>query len=180
MIQAHLNINNMKTATKLLAVTGIVSFGFSLVQPAHAQTLAKNGAWLEKQFNQLTIDDDKDKDENATFRFRGCQINMDVDSKDKDVSVGVNMAWQLKDVRKVSYKKNKDGQYTLLLDVPADKVKMAMNLGGFGGSFNTDGKDKDNKDNTTSLTFNTKDESLIKQIKQKLEESVQLCRQGKN
>jgi hypothetical protein len=88
------------------------------------------------------------------------------------------MGWLLKDVRKVSYKKESNGQYKLLLDVPADKVSMAMNIGGFSGSYSTDDKDK-GKDNTTSFGLDTTDESLVKQLKQKLEESVQLCRRGK-
>lgn len=107
-------------------------------------------------------------------------MNMDLNTKDKDVSVGMHMGWLLSDIHKVNYRKDKDGQYTLLLDVPADKVKMAMNLGGFGGSFNQDNKDKNNKDNTTSLNLSTSDEAMVKQIKQRLEESARLCRQGKN
>lgn len=168
----------MKAAIKLLTVVTL-SCGISLLAgQTHAQTLAKNGNWLEKQLNKLVMDEDKDQ--TPKFAFKGCQMNMNVDSKDKDVSVGMDMDWQLKDVRKVSYKKRENGQYTLMLDVPADKVKMAMSLGGFSGSLNTSGKDNHNKNNTTSLTLDTKDESLVRQIKQKIEESVQLCRQGKD
>ena len=168
----------MKTPIKSALALAFTCFTYATLQSAQAQTLTKNGRWLEKQFDQL-IKDKKDS-EVPTFTFKGCQMNMNLDTKDKDVSVGMHMAWLLGDVRKISYKKDKDGQYTLLLDVPADKVKMAMNVGGFGGSFNQDGKDKQNKDNTTSLNLSTTDESLVKQIKQKLEESVQLCQQGKN
>lgn len=167
----------MKASIELLTIIAFTCSNLLLAQPIHAQTLAKNTDWLEKQFNKLIVD--KDESETPKFIFRGCQMNMTIDSKDKDVSVGMNMAWQLRDVRKVSYKKEKNGQYTLIMDVPADKVRMAMSLGGFSGSFNTDGKDKQNKDNTTSLNLDTKDEPLVKQIKQKLDESVQLCRQGK-
>jgi len=166
----------MKINGKLL--TALLWAAFLGTAPAQAQTLAKNGNWLEKQLNRLVMD--KDGNQTPKFSFKGCGMNMTLDSKEEDVSVGMQMAWQLKDVRKVSYKKDKNGQYTLLLDVPADKVKMAMSVGGFSGSFNNDGKDGKNKDNTTSLTLNTSDESLMKQIKQKLEESGQLCRQGKN
>lgn len=118
------------------------------------------------------------------FDFNGCQMNMVLDSKDKDVSIGMNIAWQLKDVRTVSYKQGKNGQYTLVLDVPTDKVKMSMGMGGFAGSFNSDdvdskNKDSKNKDNTTSFTLDTKDEPLVREIKQKFEESVQLCRNQK-
>ena len=167
----------MKTSIKSVSVVAFAWLTFSISQPAQAQTLAKNGQWLEKQFDKL-IKDEKDN-KVPKFTFKDCQMNMNLDAKDKDVSVGMHMAWLLSDVRKISYKKDKDGQYTLLLDVPADKIKMAMNLGGFGGSFNQDGKDKHNKDNTTSLNLSTTDELLVRQIKQKLEESVQLCQQGK-
>jgi hypothetical protein len=105
-------------------------------------------------------------------------MNMAVADKDKDGSVNINMGWLLKDVRSVSYKKEPSGQYKLLLDVPADKMSMAMNIGGFSGSYNIGDKEK-GKDNTTSFGLDTTDESLVKQIKQKLEESVQLCRRGK-
>ncbi|MFD2937838.1 hypothetical protein [Spirosoma flavum] len=168
----------MKTSIKSVLAAAFTCLTLATLQPTQAQTLAKNGQWLEKQFDQL-IKDEK-ANEVPKFTFKGCQMNMDLDTKDKDVSVGMHMAWLLSDVRKISYKKDKDGQYTMLLDVPADKVKMAMNVGGFGGSFNQDGKDKHNKDNTTSLNLSTTNESLVKQIKQKLEESVQLCQQGKN
>lgn len=168
----------MKASIKFSTSVAIVCLAFATAQPTYAQTLAKNGAWLEKQFDKL-IKDEKD-DETPKFTFRGCQMSMDLDTKDKEASVGMHMAWLLSDVRKVSYKKDKDGQYTLLLDVPADKVKMTMNLGGFGGSFNQDSKDKGKKDNTTSVGLSTTDESLVRQIKQKLEESVQLCHRGKN
>lgn len=168
----------MKTSIKSVLAAAFTCLTFAIISPAQAQTLAKNGQWLEKQFDQL-IKDKKDN-ESPKFTFRGCQMNMDLDTKDKEVSVGMHLGWLLSDVRKVSYKKEKDGQYSLLLDVPADKVKMAMNVGGFGGSFNQDGKDKHNKDNITSLNLSTTNESLVKQIKQKLEESVQLCQQDKN
>lgn len=168
----------MEISTRKLIISLLTCFIFLLTQHTHAQTLIKNEDWLEKQFNKLVTD--KDEKETPKFTFKGCQMSMALDSRDKDVSVGMNIAWQLRDVQKVSYKKEKNGQYTLLLDVPADKVKMAMSLGGFSGAFNTDGKDKPNKDNTTSLNLATNDESLVKQIKQKLEESVQFCRQQKH
>lgn len=169
----------MKTYTKLLTMATFAYFAIGLAHSTHAQTLVRNEAWLEKQFSKLVTDDDDG--DTPKFTFKGCQMNMAVDSKDKDVAVGMNMAWQLSDIRKVGYKKEKDGKYTLLLEVPADKVKMAMNVGSFSGSFNGDGKGKNDKDsNTTTLGLDTKDEALVKQLKQKLEESVQLCRQGKN
>lgn len=150
----------MRTYTKYFTISALACLTLLLVQQTHAQTLVKNEDWLEKQFNKL-VTDEQDK-ETSKFTFKGCQMNMALDSKDSDASVGMNMAWQLRDVRTVSYKKEKNGQYTLLLDVPADKVAMAMSMGGFSGSFNADGKDKQNKDNTTSLNLATKDESLVK------------------
>ena len=39
------------------------------------------------------------------------------------------VSWSLKDVRKVSYKKEKDGNYEQVLDVPADRVKVDLSFG---------------------------------------------------
>ncbi len=173
----------MKQSIKRIATVALLSATIFTGLPAHAQTLAKNTDWLEKQLNKLVKDEDKHdvnvngKKASPKFDFKGCQMNMNLDTKDENVSFGMNMAWQLKDVRKVSYKKDKDGQYSLVLDVPADKVKMNMGVGGFSGSFNSN--DKDKKDSNTSFSLSTKDESLVKEIKQKFDESVQLCRQGK-
>ncbi len=175
----------MKSLAKritILALSGIASLT-SL--STHAQTLAKNTDWIQKQLNRLVTDDDEHemklngKKSTPKFAFNGCQMNMILDTKDKDVSIGMNIGWQLKDVRTISYKPGKNGQYTLVLDVPTDKVKMSMGMGGFSGSFNSDDKDSKNKDNTTSFTLDTKDESLVREIKQKFEESVQLCRKEK-
>lgn len=83
---------------------------------AQAQTLAKNTAWIQKQLNQLVTDDEEHdmnlngKKSTPKFDFKGCQMNMILDSKDKDVSIGMNIGWQLKDVRKISYKQDKKGQ----------------------------------------------------------------------
>ncbi|WP_159470005.1 hypothetical protein [Dyadobacter sp. 3J3] len=172
----------MKIEKSYFTATAFSAFMLLTGLTTQAQTLAKNTAWLEKQLNKLVTDDDnhkmqsKDKKAVPKFDFKGCQMNMVLDSKDENVSFGMNMAWQLKDVRKVSYKQNKDGQYTLILDVPADKIKMNMGIGGFSGSFNMDDEDIKESGTNSSFSLDTKDEALVKEIKQKLEESVQLCR----
>lgn len=169
-------------STALLGLTIVAN------QSAQAQTLNKNTAWLQKQLNALAKEDEdhnvkvNGKKSTPKFDFKGCQMNMNIDSKDEDVSVGMNLAWQLKDVRKVSYKREKDGNYALVLDVPADKVKMNMGIGGFSGTFNmNDEKDKKDKgeNSTSSFSLTTKDEKVVKELKQKFDESVELCRKGK-
>lgn len=176
----------MKTLIKLLTTTALLSTLVLQTGQTRAQTLAKNTDWIQTQLNKLVTDDEEHnmnlngKKSTPKFAFKECQMNMILDSQDKDVSIGMNIGWQLKDVRKISYKQGKNGQYVLVLDVPTDKVKMNMGLGGFSGSFNSDEKDSKSKDNTSSFSLDTKDESLVRQLKQKLEESVQLCRQGKN
>ena len=175
----------MKSLAKRVTILALLGMASLTSLPIHAQTLAKNTDWLQKQLNKLVTDDEEHnmnlngKKSTPKFDFNGCQMNMVLDSKDKDVSIGVNIAWQLKDVRTVSYKPGKNGRYTLILDVPTDKVKMSMGMGGFAGSFNTDDKDSKNKDNTSSFTLDTKDEAVVREIKQKFEESVQLCRKEK-
>jgi hypothetical protein len=175
----------MKSFVKRTATIALLGMASLTSLQAHAQTLAKNTDWIEKQLNKLVTDDEEHdmnlngKKSTPKFAFNGCQMNMILDSKDKDVSIGMNIAWQLRDVRKISYKRGKNGQYALVLDVPTDKVKMSMGLGGFSGSFNADDKDSKDADNTSSFTLDTKDEALVQQIKQKFEESVQLCRKEK-
>ena len=176
----------MKIEKSYFTATAFAAFMLLTGLNTHAQTLAKNTAWLEKQLNKLIIEDNnhnvesKNKKAVPKFDFKGCQMNMVLDSKDENVSFGMNMAWQLKDVRKVTYKQNKDGQYTLILDVPADKIKMNMGVGGFSGSFNMDDEDIKESGTNSSFSLDTKDEALVKEIKQKFEESVQLCRKAKS
>ena len=172
----------MKSFVKRTITIALLGMASLMGLQAHAQTLAKNTDWIEKQLNKLVTDDDEHdtklngKKSTPKFAFDGCQMNMILDTRDEDVSVGMNIAWQLKDVRKVSYKPGKNGQYVLVLDVPTDKVKMSMSLGGFAGSFNADDKDRNDADNTSSFTLDTMDEALVRQLKQRLDASVQLCR----
>lgn len=169
-------------------ITLMILLGAALLPgfQSQAQSLAKNTDWLEKQLNKLVKSDEnrnvksKGKEAVPKFDFKGCQMNMSLDSKDESVSFGMNLAWQLKDVRKVSYKQNKDNEYTLILDVPADKIKMNMGIGGFSGSFNMDDEDVKESGSNSSFSLDTKDEALVKEIKKKLEESVELCKKGKN
>lgn len=176
----------MKILRKFLTTAFLLSVVFLPTRRTQAQTLAKNTDWIQKQLNKLVTDDAahamnlNGKKSTPKFDFNGCQMNMILDSQDKDVLIGMNIGWQLKDVRTVSYRQDKNGQYVLVLNVPTDKVKMSMGVGGFSGSFNADDKDSKGKDNTSSFSLDTKDESLVRQLKQKLEESVPLCRQGKN
>ena len=176
----------MKLTTRFTIAIALLSLTFLTGSQTHAQMLAKNTDWLEKQLNRLVTDDEQHnmnlngKKSTPKFDFNGCQMNMNLDNKDKDVSIGMNVAWQLEDVRKISYKQEKDGQYTLVLDVPADKMKMNMGLGGFSGSFNMNDKDTKGEDTNSSFSLGTKDEALMRQIKQKFDESVQLCRKGAN
>jgi hypothetical protein len=172
----------MKSTVKCITGLALLSMTFLTGLKTQAQTLASNTDWIAKQLNKLVTDDEEHsmnlngKKAQPKFSFKGCQMNMLLDSKDKEVSIGMDIAWQLKEVRHISYQRGKKGQYQLVLDVPTDKVKMNMGLGGFAGSFNTDEKDTKNTDDTSSFTLDTKDEALVGQIKQKLEESVQLCR----
>lgn len=145
-------------------------------------TLKANTDWLTTHLNKLVInDDDKQLNVNGNkskpvFSFAGNKMLMDISAKDKDFSMGFNISWSLKDVRKVSYKKEKDGNYELVLDVPADRIKVDLGFGKdntIGGSFNV--KD-DDKDNHTSFTLATKDENVVKDITQHFESAIREAR----
>ena len=157
--------------------------------PIFAQnaTLSKNNQWLEKTLNTyVTTDkDDNDKDggkeTKPTFKFAGCRMAMDVKAEEENFAMGINMSWLLKDIRKVNYKKEKDGTYTLLLDVPTEKVNMDMGFGGNSSvSFKTSNTDKNKNDNDnsnkTSFSLTTKDEKLVQEMVRRFESSIGECK----
>ena len=144
--------------------------------------LKANTDWLTTHLNKFVIDnDDKQlningKKSKPSFSFVGNNMSMNLSAKDKDFTMGFNVSWSLKDVRKVSYKKEKDGNYELVLDVPADRVKVDVGFGkdnNIGGSFNV--KD-DEKDSHTSFSLATKDENVVKEITQHFESAIREAR----
>jgi hypothetical protein len=149
-----------------------------------AQTLEKNTQWLSSQLNHLVKDDDKklkvnEKETAPSFNFKGCQMNMDIDTKDKDFDFQMRLSWLLKDVKGVTYTREKDGDYELNLNVPADKMKVKLGFGdenSIGGSFNMKDEDKDDK---TNFTLHTRDENLVRQMVAKFEESVRVCKNSR-
>lgn len=146
-----------------------------------SQSLESNTQWLSSHLDKL-VKEEKGKNLNAnnkksvpTFKFKGCQMNMNIDSKDSDVDFGMTISWLLKDVQRVSYAKEKDG-YELKMIVPADRLKVKLGFGndnGLSGSFNL--KDNEN-DSKTSFTLHTEDESLVKEVVHKFEDSVRMCK----
>ncbi|MCU0326948.1 MAG: hypothetical protein MUF45_17185 [Spirosomaceae bacterium] len=151
----------------------------AMVSTTFAQSLTQNTTFLAQKLNALS----NDKDDNAHFSFKGCQMNIDVKDKDKDddFNFGMTISWQLKEVRKVSYVKTKDGFYDLKLDVPADKIKMNLGFGNdnsVNSSFNV--KDsKDSKNSHTSFDLKTKDEATVKEIAARFESVVNSCKNTK-
>lgn len=140
--------------------------------------LKANTDWLTAHLNKLVIDDDdkqlnvNGKKSKPVFSFAGNKMLMNLNAKDKDFSMGFNISWSLKDVRKVSYKKEKDGNYELVLDVPADRIKVDLGFGkdnNIGGSFNVKNEDSDSH---TSFTLATKDENVVKEISQHFESAI--------
>ncbi|WP_435357321.1 hypothetical protein [Emticicia sp. SJ17W-69] len=162
----------------------VMFFAVLLSTQTFAQTAAlkQQTDWLTSQLNKLVIDDDNrkmnvnDHKSKPTFSFVGSKMLMNLTAKEENFSMGVNISWLLKDVRKVSYQKQKDGNYKLVLDVPADRIKMDLGFGKdntIGGSFNVN--DKDDKD-PTSFTLSTKDETLVKEMVQQFEGAVREAR----
>lgn len=86
--------------------------------------------------------------------------------------MGFNISSFLKDVKKVSYKQEKDGNCELVLKVPVELVKVDLSFwkyNNIGGSFNV--KD-DEKDSHTSIMISTKDENVLKEITQHFESAI--------
>ncbi len=145
---------------------------------AQSSSLKQQTDWLTAQLNKFVIDDDdvkmksKSKESKPTFSFAGSKMLMNINTKEDGFSMGFNISWLLKDVKKVSYKKEKNGNYELVLDVPADRIKMDLGFGKdntVGGSFNV--KD-DKNDSHTSFTLSTKDEVLVKDILQHFDKAI--------
>jgi hypothetical protein len=158
----------------------LIVFAVVFTAQTYAQTtsLKQQTDWLAGQLNKLVIDDDEKglnvngKKSKPVFSFAGSKMLMSVNAKDEGFSMGFNISWLLKDVRKVSYKEEKSGNYELVLDVPADRIKMDLGFGkdnSIGGSFNV--KDEE-KDSHTSFTLSTKDEALVKDIVQHFDKAI--------
>lgn len=144
-----------------------------------AQNLAQNSSTLAQKLNVLTKDNNNDAEH--SFSFKGCQMNMDVRNMDSDIKFGMKLSWQMKDVRNISYKKNKDGFYDFMLDVPADRIKMKIGFGDdnhIGGSFNLNDNSKD-KDSKTNFDVHTKDERVVKDLATRFNEIVKTCKNMK-
>lgn len=167
----------MKTISLLFGLL-LISVSIS----AQNSALQKNTQWLEKNLNALVINDsDDDKnDPKPEFKFTNSQMLMNVQSKDEKFSIGIHLSWLLKDIQKVSYKKEKDGNYALVLNVPADRMKMDMGFGddnSVSGSFNIKEDEKDKKDDDhTSFSLSTKDEKLVQEMVRKFESVMVECR----
>ena len=153
---------------------------FSTQIYAQSAALKQQTDWLTTQLNKLVIDDEvktksKSKESKPTFSFAGSKMLMNINAKDEGFSMGFNISWLLKDVKNVSYKKEKNGNYELVLDVPADRVKMDMGFGKdntIGGSFNVKDDKNDKNDSHTSFTLSTKDETLVKEIVQHFDKAI--------
>lgn len=149
-----------------------------------AQSLESNTQWLSSHLDRL-VKEEKGKNLNVngkesvpTFKFKGCQMNMNIDSRDSDVDFGMSISWLLKDVQRISYAR-KDNNYELKMIVPADRLKMKLGFGNdnaLSGSFNLKDNDSDSK---TNFTLHTDDESLVKEIVHKFEDSVRMCRNSR-
>ncbi|MBA4852543.1 hypothetical protein [Emticicia sp. BO119] len=149
-----------------------------------AQSLESNTQWLSVHLDKL-VKEEKGKNLNVngkesvpTFRFKGCQMNMNIDSRDSDVDFGMSISWLLKDVQRVSYAR-KDNNYELKMIVPADRLKMKLGFGNdnaLSGSFNLKDNDSDSK---TNFTLHTDDESIVKAIVNKFEDTVRMCKNSR-
>lgn len=155
---------------------------FSTQTFAQTAALKQQTDWLTSQLNKLVIDDDNrkmnvnDRKSKPVFSFAGSKMLMNLSAKEENFSMGFNISWLLKDVRKVSYQKQNDGNYKLVLDVPVDRIKMDLGFGKdntIGGSFNVN--DKEDKD-PTSFTLSTKDEALVKEMVQRFEGAIRELR----
>ncbi|PLK45414.1 hypothetical protein [Emticicia sp. TH156] len=165
---------------QLLITSVILLFGTNL---AFAQTLESNTKWLSFQLDRLVKEKDgnhlkvNDNEAVPTFKFKGCQMNMNIDARDSDLNFGMRISWLLKDVQKISYDKEDSGEYQLKMIVPADRMRMKVGFGqnhNIGGSFNL--KNDDDNESKTNFSLHTKDERLVKEIVNKFEESVKICK----
>ena len=156
---------------------------FSTQTFAQTAALKQQTDWLTSHLNKLVIDDDdrkmnvNNKKSQPVFSFAGNIMLMNLTAKEESFSMGLNITWSLKDVKKVNYQKQEDGNYKLVLDVPADKIKMDLGFGKdntIGGSFNVNDDKKDKSPTTFSLS--TKDETVVKEMVHRFEVAVREAR----
>ena len=84
-----------------------------------AQSRQQNTDWIKDQLNRLM----EQETTKPVFDFDACQMRMNVDTKEEGIRVRMDMTWPLSEIRRVSYKISDGGRYTLMLDVPANKVE---------------------------------------------------------
>ncbi|MGF7214892.1 hypothetical protein GGR92_001032 [Spirosoma lacussanchae] len=150
--------------TSVLLGIGLITAG-----TAQAQTLTENTTWLKKELNELV----DSSDAKPVFDFKDCLMTMNVNTKEEGIRVKVDMNWPLKEIRKVSYKAASNGNYTLVLDVPANQVKGKVKVGIFSKTLREKGDG-----GHTSLDLNTRDEKRIQAIQQRFETSIRQCQRG--
>ena len=172
-------MKNYLLFTVLLVFAGRMAF-------AQSAAFTQNTQWLENKLNTLVIDDEDKKMEvngkktHPTFKFNGCQMAMNIAAHDPSFSMNMSISWLLKDVTKVSYKKEKDGKYTFALSVPPDRMK--INLGkdsgnSISGNFNLKDDDKDKSDESeNNFKLNTTDEKLVQEMVTRFKTCIADCK----
>ncbi|WP_461149402.1 hypothetical protein [Spirosoma pulveris] len=146
----------------------LISLGLFVAASTQAQTLTADTGWLKEKLNNLVVD--KEDSVNPQFDFTDCQMSMKVDTKEEGIRVKLDMNWPLKEIKKVSYKPASGGTYTLVLDIPGDKVKGKMKVGIFSKKIRSKGED-----GHTSFDLKTTDEKLVQDMKQHFESAIKQC-----
>lgn len=135
-----------------------------------AQSRKENTNWIKDQLNRLT----EQETTKPVFDFDACQMRMNVDTKEEGIRVRMDMNWPLSEIRRVSYKPSDGGRYTLVLDVPATKVKGKLRIGMFSKSLRQKGDG-----GHTSFDLDTQDETLVQEMQRRFESLIEQCRSGR-
>ena len=138
---------------KILSLTALLLL-VTLAGYGQSKALQQNNQWLEKHLNDLVA---KDGSDNTRFRFDDCDARMEIGVKEKDgFNLGMNMGCSLKQIEKVSYRKEGDS-YQLKLHMKEEE-----------------------KNDSFSFSVSTADEKLMQEIEKRLETSIATCKSMDN
>ena len=143
----------------ILSILGsLLFYNKDAVAQAGKNTSAKDTEWLEKQLNIMVKNNEADQGKKQ-FEFDDCQCKFATNnSKGVGFKFDMSYSFHLNEVNSVSYARNDDNSYELVLKLNKDKASDGLDFSSF----------------TTTL-YNS-DESQVKEVVKKFKSATQACK----